>query len=156
MRIVRRDLGQGAGLAEQELSQSSQPSIEPDVLLLDRLIYRKIGSLTDNKLLVTPDSADTDFHRWLLDMNNLHNKKYYPLLSEDLPLPTPDLVALDEYLGSLGVTEDYPFLDDTYNVLAWLKIDYEPDGRILIDITDNTYLTDSNGTEILVVDNRRI
>ena len=149
MKIIRRDYGQGAGKAEQKLSDSTAPHIGQDELLLDRLIYRKIGSLTDNKTISTPSSSDSDFHRWLLDMNNLHNKKYYPLLSADGPTPTPDLIALDEYLGSLGQTEAYPFLNDTYNVESWIDTEGQADMRVLMDADDNTYLTD--GDEVLVV-----
>ncbi len=142
MKVIRRNFGQGSGTQEQKLRD--------DELLLDRLIYRKIGSLTDNKLLVTPDSSDTEFHRWLLDMNNLHNKRNYPLISAGDPEPTPDLVALDEYLATLGQTEKYPFPQDTYNVESWLEIDDPEPERVIVDTSDNTYLTDSNGTEVLI------
>ena len=140
MKIIRRDYGQGSGKEEQKLND--------DELLLDRLIYRKMGSLTDNKTILTPATNDSDFHRWLLDMNNLHNKKYYPSFTG--VEPTPDLIALDEYLGSLGITETYPFQQDTYKVDSWLDTIGQTEYRILMDEDDNTYLTDTNGDEILV------
>ena len=142
MKIIRRDYGQGSDSQEQKKKS--------DELLLDRLIYRKIGSLTDNKSITTPLEADGDFHRWLLDMNNLHNKKYYPALSSDEPTPTPDLEALDEYLGTLGQTELYPFAEDTYKVEPWITTSSQIEYRALVDENDNTYLTDSNGNELLV------
>ncbi len=141
MKVIRRDYGQGSDTQEQKK--------KTDELLLDRLIYRKIGSLTDNKGIVTPASKDSDFHRWLLDMNDLHNYKYYPLIATTQP--TPDLTALDEYLGTLGVTEIYPFTEDTYKVKPWLTIEDQSTYRVLMDTSDNTYLTDTNGDEILVV-----
>jgi len=142
MKIIRRDYGQGSDSQEQKK--------KADELLLDRLIYRKIGSLTDNRSIVTPLEKDGDFHRWLLDMNNLHNHKYYPMLTVDEPIPTPDLTALDEYLGTLGQTELYPFDEDTYKVDSWLEQLPQQEYRILVDESDNTYLTDSAGAEVLV------
>ncbi len=142
MKIIRRDYGQGSDTQEQKK--------KTDELLLDRLIYRKIGSLTDNKSIVTPPEKDGDFHRWLLDMNNLHNHKYYPNLTADEPIPTPDIEALDEYLGTLGQTELYPFDEDTYKVEPWVDIEDQVAYRVLVDETDNTYLTDSAGVEVLV------
>lgn len=142
-RIVRRDY-KNSGKAEQELK------VDDNELMLDRLIYRRIGSLTDNKTLFTPADNDTEFNRWLLDMNNLHNKKNYPLLAADLPEPTPDLIALDEYLGMLGVEEEYPFDSDTYYVESWIEGGVVSPERAIMDMSDNTYLTDSNGTEVLI------
>lgn len=144
--IKRRDYGQGASDQEQTVDVSANKELS-----LDRLIYRRIGSITDNKSLVEPVLPTTDFNRWLLDMNNLHLHKYYPLLAVNKPIPTPDVVALDEYLGTLGDTEVYPFSQDTYNQEVWLDIDSQTEHRILIDKSDNTYLTTNNGTEVLVV-----
>ncbi len=141
MRIVRRDYGQGSDSQEQKLGT--------DELSLDRLIYRKIGSFTDNKSILTPSSADSDFHRWLLDMNNLHNYKYYPNLY-DGAIPTPDLTALDEYLGTLGQTEIYPFTEDTYKVKPWVTLDDRVGYRILVDTGDNTHLVDTSDDTVLV------
>lgn len=129
MKLIRRDYGQGSGEEEQ--------SLDDDQLVLDRLIYRKIGSYTDNKAIVTPQGNDTDFHRWLLDMNKLHNKKYY----DDTILVTADLVALDKYLGQLGVSEIYPFKQDTYNSPNVLKDIPQTEYRVLS-------VMDTNGNDI--------
>ncbi len=146
-KVIRRDYGQGASTQEANISDSATPSIGSDELLIDRLIYKRMASLTDNKNLTTPDTPDTDFHRWLLDMNNLWQHKYYPLLHTG-PTPTPDIKALDEYLGTLGVTETYPFSEDTFHLTDWLSQESRSEYRILVDITDNTYLTD--GDDVLV------
>ena len=138
MKIIRRDYGQGSGKQETKL--------KTDELLIDRLAYRRLGSLTDNKMLTTPISASGDFERFLLDMNALHNHKYYPSLVTKQP--TPDLIALDEYLGTLGITEIYPFSEDTYKVEPWAVIGVQSTYRILVDESDNTYLVD--GDEVLV------
>jgi len=142
MKIIRKNYGQGSGKEEQKLKD--------DELLIDRLIYRKIGSRTDNKVLQTPPAKDSEFHRWLLEMDNLHIYKYYPSLHTG-PIPTPDLIALDQYLGTLGVTEVYPFQDDTYHSEFWLDGDAtRTPVRYLVDASDDSLLTDSSGTEILV------
>ena len=142
MKIIRRDYAQGAGKEEQK--------VDDDQLALDRLIYRKLGSLTDNKIITTPESNDTDFRRFLLDMNNLHNHKYYPSITAGTPIPTSDLKALDKYLGELGETEVYPFKEDTYNTEAWVTVDAQGEYRILFDESDTTYLVDPADGSILV------
>lgn len=141
MKIIRRDYTQGAGEQEQKL--------KVDELTFDRLIYRMMGSLTDNKHLATPDKADTDYNRWLLDMNNLHNYKYYNALY-DGPTPTPDLIALDEYLGSLGTTYEYTFLEDTYDLEPWVSVDSQSEIRVLTDNDDTEYLIDPSDGTVLV------
>ena len=143
-RVIRRDYAQGNSNQEQNVDEGT--------LLLDRLIYRKMGSLTDNKLLTTPASSDTDFHRWLKDMDNLWNYKYYPGLHalSGNPIPTPDLIALDEYLGSLGITEIYPFSQDTFYQPPWLKMEEQEEYRQLVDETDMSYLVDSTDNTRLV------
>jgi len=131
MKIVRRDYGQGAGKQEALLNA---PGNE---LAIDRMIYRKMGSHTDNKVLTTPSSNSTDWERFLLDMNKLHNKKYY----DDTILVTADLVALDKYLGQLGVSEIYPFKQDTYNSPNVLKDIPQTEYRVLS-------VMDTNGNDI--------
>jgi hypothetical protein len=149
MKIRRLDYGQGSGKEEQKLDQSSIPSIGNDQLSLDRLVYRKLGSLTDNKVITRPESADTDFHRFLLDMNNLHKYKYYKDIVSDYKLPTPDIIALDEYLGTLGVTENYPFISDRQDIPAWFDYEEPHEVRVLFDNSDNTYLVDTSDNTVL-------
>ena len=142
MKVRRLNYGQGGNTQEVEKKD--------DELLFDRLIYRKLGSLTDNKVMTIPAKPDSDFKRFLLDMNNLHIHKYYTGLVDGLPLPTPDIIALDEYLGTLGITEDYPFLDDTQEIPLWFDgVDTNKQRRILVDGTDNTFLV--QGNYVLVV-----
>ena len=111
-------------------------------------IYERLGSLTDNKSITTPTSSSSIFEEWLLDMNDLWNSKYYPGLYIG-DIPSNDLITFDAYLGTLGLTDEYPFTDSTYNLKEWLSTETEPEYRILTDKSDNTYLTD--GTDVLVV-----
>jgi hypothetical protein len=150
MKIIRRNIGQGSSSQEQTLSDSGSPHVNKDELLIDRLVYKKLSSLTDNKVLETPVSASDDFKRWLLDMNNLHLHKYYPSLTSGTPIPTPDIVALDEYLGTLGVTDEYPFKDDSYSVEPWIEIEQILQDRVLLDTDDNTYLVDTSDDTVLI------
>ena len=142
MKVIRRNYGQGAGKAEQK--------VRDDDLLLDRLIYKRMGSLTDAKALTTPPEKDSEYHRWLLEMNDLHNSKYYPSLYAG-PIPTPDIVALDSYLGTLGDTEEYPFQQDTYSVEAWLEIEAQDEYRVLIEDTGTEEFTLMDGANTLVL-----
>ena len=110
-------------------------------------IYERLGSLTDNKSITTPTSSSSIFEEWLLDMNDLWNSKYYPGLYIG-DIPSNDLITFDAYLGTLGLTDEYPFTDSTYNLKAWLEIDDPAEMRVLVDESDNTYLVD--GTDVLV------
>ena len=146
MKIKRLNYGQVS-------SGKQEVTLDGDELLIDRLIYKRLGSLTDNKNLVTPTGANSDYDRFLLDMNNLHTHKFYPeiALLMGLPKPTPDIIALDEYLGTLGVEDTYPFIEDTYSIENWLgEPGKETEVRVLVDKTDDTYLIDTTDNTVLV------
>ena len=84
-------------------------------------IYERISNITDNKTLTTPTDTKNQFEQWLLDMNNLYNKKYYPELTADLPEPSDAIVSFDEYLGGLGLKENYPYTANTYSSEPWIS-----------------------------------
>ena len=58
------------------------------------------------------------------------------------------MIALDEYLGSLGVSEDYPYSKDFVSITPLIDPEVATAVRILVDESDNTYLVDGN--EVLV------
>ena len=129
-------------------------------LKFSRQFYQLLGSITKNRVLLDDFDRDLlplEFVRFLDDMNALWLHTYYPLLAQEknIKYPSEEIIAIDEYLGRLGVDEDYFYSKDIVNIDSWIDPAHLDNERILIDITDNTYLTDSNGTEILVVDNRR-
>ena len=118
----------------------------------DRAFYQYLGSLVKNKELLqdyTDNKIPLEYRRMLDEMNELYLKMYYPILGADIVVK-PGIEELDLYLGSLGITEDYPYSKDTINIPAWLQTTSQTEYRILVDEDDNTFLTDSGGTEVLV------
>ena len=97
-----------------------------DELGFDRTVYKSISSRTDNRSLVTPVDRDSEFHRYLLDMNKYH----------DTGVITPQLQVLDEYLGRLGVEESYPFMDDAYISEPWIEYSSQDPFRNVVHIDD--------------------
>ena len=89
--------------------RSSSAKTRGDVLFkgdeigFNREIYKKLGNRTFCKTL-TVDSANTSFNRFMLDL----------VAYDETGIATPEIVAMDDYLGSLGLSEDYPFIDDKY------------------------------------------
>ena len=145
----------------KELSEiATQPDNE---LLFGRELYQTLGSLLKNKDVATRD-VDTgavtinwekvteEFASFAEDVNNLWLHTYYPELAiaNNIPTPTPQIILVDEYLGNLGVSQEYNYIKDFINVTPWLDITKQSEYRVLIDEDDNTYLTDSNGDEILI------
>ena len=124
-----------------------------DEAKFDRTFYQYLGSLVKAKTLVEDynnNKLPLEYRRFLDDMNTLYLKKNYPVLGVDLKVK-PGIEKLDEYLGSLGLMEDYPYSKDAVNIPAWLQIDSQPEYRVLVDMADNTYLTTNNNTELLAV-----
>ena len=129
MKTRRLDYSQGS-------IQSQEARLKDNEVGLDRTVYANISSLTDNKSIVTPDDDDTPYHRWLLAMNEY----------QDTGIITPELQRLDEYLGELGVTEDYQYNDDTYNIEAWIApIQQEPTRNVV-------YGTETNKQNVIFSD----
>ena len=126
-------------------------SIRSDSTLgISRHLYQLLGSLVGGRILSTAYNDGTlpkEYIKLLDDLNILHLVKNYPELSEGLIVPE-GIAELDEYLGSLGVSEDYSYSLDTVNIPAWLDVGSQSEYRVLMDTSDNTYLVD--GSEILV------
>jgi len=119
----------------------------------DRAFYQYLGSLVKNKTLLDDYQNEViplEYRRLLDEMSDLCTKRNYPLLGADIVIEE-GIVALDEYLGTLGIDLTYPYEKDIVNISAWLEINSQTEYRILVDLKDNTYLTTSNGNEILVV-----
>ena len=129
----------------------SQGALSPDdarisgeELGLDEQIYRKLSSLTDNKSLVEPTGPDSEFDRFLIEMEKIHSGE---AVSEAITL-------LDKYLGNLGDTADYPFRDDTYVSEAWLDVNAQDVSRnVIYDNlgTDDNVITTIDGTDYNII-----
>lgn len=117
-------------------------------LKIDRRTYQYLGSLVRNKTLLEQYNNGTlpkEYVRLLDELNVLYEN------NKGLSIPQPvaeGIKELDEYLGTLGVTEVYPYEKDMLNISPWMAIDDRAPYRVLTDTTDNTYLMDGN--EVLV------
>lgn len=137
--IRRRDYSSASTDRDTELNDNS--------LSFDRQIYQRLGDLFQNRSLVTPVVPRDNFDRWLLDMNKLSDAK----TAGDISSIDQSIIEFDEYLSTLNYTDNiYPFLQDFFETVPWLSIDSQTEFRILVDESDNTYLTDTNDEEVLV------
>lgn len=131
------------------------PELESDNNLdvrISRSTYQKLGSLIKNQnILEQYNNGELvgEYKRLLDDLNDLHLVKNYPDLAVDVVL-SEGIEELDEYLGSLGIDIEYSYDKDTVDIGSWLSLEGRTDTRVLMDFSDNTYLTDSSGTEVLV------
>ena len=130
------------------------PRDVPDTKLnITRATYQKLGSLVKNKTLV--DDYDNgilpeEYVRVLDELNNLFLKKTYDILHGNLVI-ADGIEELDEYLGTLGIDDNYRYSKDFINIPSWIESEEPAIMRILTDETDDTYLTD--GTDVLVIYN---
>jgi len=131
------------------------PEQESDLnedIRINRNTYQQLGSLAQNKTLVTlynEGKLAAEYIRLLDELNDLYIVKNYPELASEITL-ADYIEELDEYLGSLGVSIEYEYEKDKVNISPWLAVDRRTPTRVLTDETDNTYLTTSSGTEVLV------
>ena len=129
MRITRRDYGQGSGPEEQKLT--------PDVLYMDRLIYRRLGSWTDNKVIADTAKDKGDYGRFLTDISS-----YY-----DGNVPSFALTALDATLSIFNYTNSrFPFSDyyETTHPFGELT-PYDPVKNVVSGSNNVVY----NGTNVI-------
>lgn len=105
MKVVRQRTSQDAMKGKESLLQDNK-------LFFDRVTYKRISSLTDNKVLEAPTSAESEWERFLIAMESIH----------DGTNTDTDVALLDQYLGNLGITEVYPFPTDTYYAEEWLDV----------------------------------
>ena len=94
---------------------------------IERAVYRKLSSLTDNKVIQNPQGPDSEYERFLLHMNDIE---------DNIPV-SESMDKFDEYLGTLGVTDEYPFLDDVYGVEPWIDVPTQDETRNVVDKETN-------------------
>lgn len=78
-----------------------------NVLTFSRSIYQRLRSLAANKHILI------DYQTDLLP-------KEFEDFCDKLNTDDPDIHKADEYLGSLGITEDYYYSKDRINIEPWL------------------------------------
>jgi len=133
MRIVRQT-------QSQDQIDKNDSKVTADELNIERVIYRKLSSLTDNKVIQDPADADSEYSRFLLHMNDIQ---------ADIGVE-PSVMKLDEYLGELGVSKEYPFIDDVYGLDPWIEILDQEEFRNVVNLGTNIVYT-KNGTTYNVV-----
>jgi len=150
------------------LSNPSQiTSRTPDTQIMgttkmSRATYQYLGSLIQNKGLIERDingnivggtytdmDLPLEYIRVLDELNDLFLKTNYPLFYGDLVI-AEGTIELDEYLGSLGITEDYPYSKDAVNIPVWLSATESSPERQLVDYSDDSYLVDTSDNTRLV------
>lgn len=98
--------------------------VSSGVLLLDRSIYQRLGSLIACKTILH------DYN------NNLLPKSFKNFLDELNTIgtseATDDTIALDNYLGKLGVSETYPYSSDVKNIPQWLTTSSKSNARNIV------------------------
>ena len=146
-------------LGNASRTTSRTPEVSSDnKLKFSRQFYQFLGSVVKNKQLLDDynnDKLSLEYKRFLDEMNDLFIVVNYPELSSGIIL-SEHIKLLDEYLGDLGSISEYIYSKDSVNIPQWLSISKQTEYRILIDDDDNTYLTDTNGTEVLVSYTRNI
>ncbi len=125
---------------------------ETSTVKVSRATYQKLGSLLKNKTLLTQyENGELvgEYKRVLDELNNLFLKVNYPAIGADLVI-APGILELDEWLGDLGIVQDYPYDKDSVNISAWVEVDTPDPIRVLVDLSDNTYLVDTSDDTVLV------
>lgn len=141
-----------------EASEASDGTI-----LFSRAIYQILGSLIGNREMVTTDEVTKvktihweklprEYAEFADDMNNLWQHTFYPELAvlNEVPLPSDSIVKANEYLGDLGMVDEYRYAKDFVDIPAWVGIVSRDEYRILMDESDNTYLVDTTDNTVLV------
>ena len=108
---------------------------------LDRVIYKKLSSLTDNKSLTAPTGPDTEYDRFLIEMEKIHSGLEV----------TEAMTLLDNYLGTLGVTEEYPFSDDTYSSSEWISLGEQEAYRNVVSTATDNIIVDVLGVDYNII-----
>ena len=120
---------------------------------MSRLTYQALSSLVQNKKLLElydNNRLPLEYRRVLDELNDLYLRNNYGSSGANIVIKD-GIIALDEYLGTLGIGIDYPYSKDATNVDEWIYNSVQTEYRILVDGSDNTYLTTNNGTEVLVI-----
>lgn len=128
------------------LTNSSHPSGElgkdtATKLLIDRFIYQRLGSLEQNKTILDDYNAGRlpkEFQQFLEDLEDRLND--------------PDINAIDEYLGDLGITEEWQYSKDVVDIPAWTNAYEQSAIRQLVNMVNGVsvdLLVDELGNRIV-------
>ena len=141
-------------------SPEDHSSAKHKTLGMERIFYQKLGSLVSNRkldILYAENKIPLEYRRFLDDMNELYLIYANDPNASHIDDVREGIVKIDDWLGTLGDTDEYPYQKDWMNVVDWLEApEYQSKYRVLVDLSDNTYLTFNNNKEILVSYNKDI
>ena len=115
-------------------------------LVVPRFIYSKLSNFTNHKTisLVDMETEDNEYKFFMMELERFYNT------SNDID----NIEALDEYLGSLGITTIYPFADDSYTAPSWIKLSEGLVDRNIVAIVNGiayNIITTMSGTDYNVI-----
>ena len=105
--------------------KSSQSNTLADVdtgdLIVPRFIYSRLSNFSDAKVISKPAimSENNEYSFFLMELEEFYATG----------VDTNNIALIDEYLGNLGVSEEYPFLRDAYTVEPWVTIYAQEESR---------------------------
>ena len=119
-------------------------------LHMARSIYQQLGSLVKNKAIVESYNngiLPAEYKELLDKFNEIDQlRRSGSVLPDDL-LP---YALTDEYLGDLGVIQEYPYLKDVIELKNWLSGEGLDVYRILVEEEDDLTNILMDGEEMLV------
>ncbi len=105
---------------------------------ISRIIYARLSNLEDMRNIsdgsflqedIVPEKLESlamyvqdrqnEFTEFMMQLSDLYDT------GED----KDNILEIDKYLGSLGLTETYPFIDDSYTISPWINIIEQDDFR---------------------------
>jgi len=108
---------------QSEITSSKSFSISGDgsSIIMQRTIYNNLKSIIKNTdVKITNDDTGNGYENFLESMSLLHDKEILGL-DVDVPIGTEDV---DEYLGLLGLSENYQMKKDIIRLSKFLNADY--------------------------------
>lgn len=117
MKTKRIDFAQGSLAKDVTLNDDNT------ILGMDRSIYTNLADRTANRTLTLPTEINSPFDRWLTQMQ---------IASDPAAIVPPDIAIIDEYLGTLGVTDEYPYFEDRFSIEPWIDVGSQELFRVVL------------------------
>jgi len=107
--------------SEATSSNSYKVSGDGSIITIQRVIYNNLKSLVHNsKVTKAPEGKGSAYDEFLSDMEMLHDIMYNGS-TEDIP---EGLEYLNQYLGEIGIDQNYPMRKDVIHLNRFLNADY--------------------------------
>lgn len=123
----------------QQTGASGNKSTSDLNIRFNRLIYQRLGSLTQNKTILADYNAGKlpqEFADLLTELNKIH----YNINCGQEYTECQRAYTINEYLGSLGVTETYKYKKDYVVIPPWIDWSAQEATRnIVTEINDIIY-----------------